>query len=103
MDKLKVINPTAIDLGEAFGIPQDRMHEISCALDDMVNKAMSGELRLVYTVDIINHIRSVTSNEEEFTWAYHNHVMWLARTGRLFTTREAQDVAMKQFGNPQNL
>ena len=103
MNKLNIANPTAVDLGEAFGIPLERLNEISAKLDEMVKKATSGELKLIYAVDIFNYIRSICNTDEEYTWAYHNHVMWLARTGRLFTTQEAQAIAIKIIGNPKNL
>lgn len=103
MEKLKIHTPTAHDLGEAFGITEKRMNEISDLLDAMVKRATSGEIRLVYAVDIYNHIRGICDTDEEYTWAIHNHMMWLARTGRLFTTAEVQKEAIKKYGQPKNL
>jgi len=103
MQKLNIVNPTATDLGDALGISLERLNEISDGLDSMVSKAKSGELRLVYAVDVYNHIRSLCNNDEEYTWAINNHMLWLARTGRLFTTIEAQALAINKLGNPQHL
>jgi len=102
MDKLKIVNPTSIDLGDALGITTDRLITLSKGMDEMVNRASAGEVRLVYTVDIINYIRGLCHTEEEFIWAYHNHIIWMARTNRLFTTAEAQTVAIEKFGKPFN-
>lgn len=103
MEKLKIVNPHSLDFGEALGIPTERIKSISKALDEMIEMAANGKTRLVYAVDIINHIRGLCNTEEEFVWAYNNHIIWLARTGRLFTTHEVQDVAIKKFGQPENL
>lgn len=103
MDKLKVVNREAIDLGESFGIPIERLNQISQGLDDMVKLASAGTLKLVYAVDIFKHIESLCNTDEEFIWAIQNHILWAARTGRLFTTKEAQEIAINKFGQPQNL
>lgn len=103
MDKLKIVNPTAHDLGEAFGIPQDRRDALGKALDDMVKKASKGEAHLIYAVDIFTYIHDLCETQEEYTWALFNHIMWMVRNGRVFTTAELQEIAIKKYGNPQNI
>lgn len=102
MEKLKIYDPKAHELGDAFGITEKRQNEISDLLDDMVKRASDGQLTLVYAVDIYNHIRGICDTEEEYTWAIHNHMMWLARTGRMISIPDVMPV-IKKYGEPKNL
>lgn len=100
---LNIVDRNALGLGEVFGIPLERQNELSDALDEMVKNATQGEARLVYTIDVIEYIYGICKTQEEFIYSYTNHIMWLARTGRAFTTQEAQTNAINKFGNPQRL
>lgn len=102
-EPLNIPNPEALDLGEALGIPAERLEQISNALDGMVAKAKTGEIRLVRTVDVLKHMEGLCNTNEEFVWAFVNHILWLARTGRLFNTPAEQHVAIKTLGKPQKL
>lgn len=76
-------NRYAGDLGGALGIPLDRQNEISDALDTMVKEFSPAQgTRMVYMVDIIEKIQNFTATDNEFLYAFTNHVAWLYRTGR---------------------
>lgn len=83
MDRLKIIDKSAFDLGDQFGIPPDRREFLSTMLNVMVVTARTGDLRLFYVSDILNYIREKCSTEEEFTWCLMLHMHWMFRTGRM--------------------
>lgn len=100
---LNIANREALDLGGALGIPLERQNELSDALDEMSKAAQSGRARLIRTIDVIEYIHGLCATQEEFIYAFTNHTLWLARTGRSFPTQEIQDSYIKQFGNPTKL
>lgn len=67
-------------LHEALGISNERANEISDGLDQMVRsyKAMT----IVTSVELIEKILAMVNTDEEFVYAYTNHLKWLHRSGR---------------------
>lgn len=84
--KYKFTNPTALNLGEALGIPMNRQTEISNSLDDMVNK-FGDSLTIVYVAEVVAFMESVCNTQEEFLYAYTNHITWHAKRGSLMATK----------------
>lgn len=78
-EKCKFVNPTSGDLGDALGLTQKRMDEISFGMDKMVG-SLNG---LVYMSQILSSIEDLCNTQEELVWAFTNHIEWLAVTGRL--------------------
>lgn len=79
--KLKFANPYAADLGDTFGIPQERREEIERELNAMVNSYGPNYI-LVYASEILQKIEAMCNTHEEFTWALCNHLAWIHRNGR---------------------
>lgn len=79
-------NPTAMNLGEALGIPMNRQNELSKHLDDMVKKYGVAPT-LVYVADIVGYMESVCKTPEEFLYCYTNHLTWHAKRGSLMAAK----------------
>jgi hypothetical protein len=74
---------TAGNLGDAFGISSERQAEIANNLDSMVRDfSPPSGIRLVHMADLLEKIQSFTNNDNEFIYAFSNHIQWLYRTGR---------------------
>jgi hypothetical protein len=82
MNKHKFTNPTAQNLGEALGIPLSRQNEIGKHLDEMVAR-FSGAPTLVYLADIVCIMEYFCNTQEEFLYAFTNHITWHAKRGSL--------------------
>lgn len=104
MNKLKIPNPEAIDMGDSFGIPQERRDAISKGLDQMVKmQTTTSPARLVYASDILRFIESLCETEEERIWGIVLHLSWNLRTGRMSPTAEGQSAFIKSIGKPGHL
>jgi hypothetical protein len=77
MQKHYFPNPTALNLGDALGIPKDRQNEIGQQLDAMV-ASFGG---VVYAAQIVQYMESFCKTPEEFLYAYNNHMAWHYRRG----------------------
>lgn len=104
MDKLKIPNPEALDMGDMFDIPQERRDAISKGLDEMIKlQTTTGPSRLVYASDVIRFIESLCETDEERVWALALHLSWNLRTGRMSATEQGQSAFIKAIGKPQHL
>ena len=82
MIELKFANPTARNLGEAFGMPMERQNELSDKLDEMVEhfSPKHGQ-REVFVSQIIEYIQGFCQTNEEFIYCLMNHIAWHHRRG----------------------
>lgn len=83
MEKLKVPNPTASDLGDQLGIPLERRQYLSKEMDRMASEAIVGGLRIVTIPIMLSEIQTFCISQEEFIWCTCNHIVWLWKTGRI--------------------
>lgn len=103
LKKLNIPNPTALDMGEMFGIPQERRDIISKGMDEMVRQMQAGEVRMVYGSDVLKYIENLCQTTEELIWATSNHIAWMLRSGRMAKTEAEQNQMINKYGQPQNL
>lgn len=104
MNKLKIPNPEALDMGDMFAIPNDRRESISEGLNEMVRRqSNSSQTRLVYASDVLRYIESLCETDEERIWAIALHLSWNLRTGRMAATEKKQNEFIKAIGKPERL
>lgn len=84
--KHKFTNPAALNMGEQLGIPMDRQTEIAKYLDDMVKNLGDAPI-IVQVVDIVAFMESICNTQEEFLYAYTNHITWHAKRGSLMAAK----------------
>lgn len=82
MIDLKFPNPTAGNLGDAFGIPMERQNELSGKLDEMVAAftPKRGQ-RQVYVSEIFTFIQAFCNTNEELIYCLINHMAWHYKMG----------------------
>lgn len=86
MNKHAFPNPTAMNLGEALGIPMNRQNELSKHLDDMIAR-FSSKPTMVYVSEIVGIMESFCTTPEEFLYSYTNHLTWHAKRGSLMAAK----------------
>lgn len=82
MNKHKFTDPYVNNLGEALGIPLARQNEIGKHLDEMLAK-FSESPTIVYMSTIVEIMESFCATQEEFLYAFTNHITWHAKRGSL--------------------
>lgn len=84
MNKLKFVNPTALDLTSAFGITDERAEELGKQLDIMMKHfCPEGRVMVVYMSEVIWYMEDFVTTDEERIWCIVNHCQWAAKQGRM--------------------
>ena len=95
-------NPTALDMGEMFGISQECMTEIGKGLDDMMQLPKE-QPTLIFASDVFRYIEGICNTNEELIWAITNHTLWMAYTGRMMPIGTEWQAQIEKYGEPKNL